>query len=128
MQEQKIEINAIVELFGHSRMAGKVTEQTIAGASFIRIDVPETTHHPKFTRFLNPSAVYAINPVIEEVMIQMAESISAKPIDDWDIRVMQQKLLALTTNTGETGETEENLPFHAYKRYPERSSNTGRVF
>lgn len=113
MQEQKIEINAIVELFGHSRMAGKVTEQTIAGASFIRIDVPETTHHPKFTRFLNPSAVYAINPVIEEVMIQMAESISAKPIDDWDIRVMQQKLLALTTNTGETGETEENLPFNS---------------
>ncbi len=37
MQEQKIEINAIVELFGHSRMAGKVTEQTIAGASFIRM-------------------------------------------------------------------------------------------
>ena len=98
MQEQKFEINAVVELFGHSRMAGKVTEQTIGSASFVRIDVPETSTQPKFTRLVNPSAIYAINPVTEEVMLQMAEGITAKPIDSWDIRTMQQKLLALKDN------------------------------
>lgn len=98
MQEQKFDIYAIVELFGHNRMAGKVSEQTIGSASFIRIDVPETTQQPKFTRLVNPSAIYAINPVTEEVMLVMSESISSRPIESWDIRTMQKKLLALGKN------------------------------
>ena len=95
MENGKFELSAIVELFGHSRMAGKVTEQTIGSASFIRIDVPETKQQPAFTRLVNPSAIYAINPVTEEVMFTMAEEMSNKPIDAWDIRTMQRKLLAL---------------------------------
>ena len=95
MKDNKFELNAIVELFGHTRMAGKVTEQTIGSASFIRIDVPETDQQPKFTRIVNPSAVYAINPVTEDVMVAMAERISEKPIDAWDITKMQEKLMAL---------------------------------
>ena len=109
MQEQKFEINAVVELFGHNRMAGKVTEQTIGSASFIRIDVPETTQQPKFTRLVNPSAIYAINPVTEEVMLAMAEGISSKPIESWDIRTMQQKLLAL----GKNNDDNDELPFES---------------
>ena len=93
--ENKLELNAVVELFGHNRMAGKVTEQSIGVATFIRIDVPETSQQPKFTRLVNPSAIYAINPVTEEVMLQMAEMITSKPIESWDIQTMQRKLLAL---------------------------------
>jgi len=92
---EKFELTAVVELFGHTKMAGKVTEQSIGVATFIRVDVPETCQQPKFTRLLNPSAIYAINPVTEEVMFQMAEMITSKPIDSWDIRTMQTKLLAL---------------------------------
>jgi len=99
--EQKFELNAVVELFGHQRIAGKVTEQSIGVATFIRIDVPETTTQPKFTRIVNPSAIYAINPVTEEVMITMAQMITAKPIDAWDIREMQNKLLALNKSNEE---------------------------
>lgn len=106
--EQKFELNAIVELFGHQRMAGVVTEQTVGGASFIRIDVPESKHQPKFSRILNPSAVYAINPVTEEVMIEMVNRLDKKPIEAWDIREMQKKLLALK----ESGQCEhdDDLP------------------
>jgi hypothetical protein len=32
---------AIVELFGHQRIAGVITEQQLGGASFVRVDVPE---------------------------------------------------------------------------------------
>ena len=94
-EKEKFELFALVELFGHSRIAGQVTEHAMGSSTFIRIDVPETKTQPKFTRFVNPSAVYAINPVTEEVMKEMAERIEQKPIDSWDIREMEKKLIAL---------------------------------
>lgn len=89
---ENIEIYAIVELFGHQRMAGKVSEQNIAGANMVRIDVPETKTAPAFTRFLNPSAIYAINPVTKEVADGMAEQIQVKPIDMWDAREVLSRI------------------------------------
>jgi len=42
MQEQQKGFKewAILELMGHRRLAGLVSEQQIGGASFIRIDIP----------------------------------------------------------------------------------------
>lgn len=102
MNSEKFELFAIVELFGHQRLAGKVSEQTVGSSTFVRIDVPETTVQPKFTRIVNPSAVYAINPVTEEVMLEMAQKIEQKPIDAWDIREMQKKLMLLKADNLET--------------------------
>jgi hypothetical protein len=34
----------IVELFGHTKIAGKVSEAQIGGQSFIRVDVPQIEH------------------------------------------------------------------------------------
>ncbi len=103
---QKLELFAIVELFGHTKMAGKVTEQSIGPATFVRVDVPETTEQPSFTRLLNPSAIYAINPVTEEVMEHMAKNFSQKPIESWDIRKMHEKLLSIGANP-----KDDDLPY-----------------
>jgi len=99
--ETKLELFAIVELFGHQRVAGKVTEQTVGSSTFVRIDVPEINSQPSFSRIVNPSAIYAINPVTEEVMIHMAQDIQQKPIEAWDIRKMTDKLLQLKTDNTE---------------------------
>lgn len=96
MNEQKFKLFALVELFGHTRLAGSVEEHTIGSASFIRIDIPETKERPAWTKIVNPSAVYAINPITEEVMHEFAENINEAPIEAWDIRRMHEKLLALT--------------------------------
>ncbi len=93
--EEKFQLTAMVELFGHQRIAGLVTEQNVGGASFIRVDVPETQDQPKFTRLFNPSAIYAINPVSEETMMIMVGQIQSKPISSWDVREFTNKLLAL---------------------------------
>lgn len=98
---ETFDLFAIVELFGHNKIAGRVTEQSIGVATFIRVDVPDTTTQPKFSRLLNPSAIYAINPVTEEVATAMAENIAVKPIESWDIREMQKKLLALKAPSNE---------------------------
>lgn len=75
MAEQTFEIWALVELFGHQRIAGKVVEQVIAGAGFIRVDVPETSGRPAHTRYYNPSAIYGMTPTDEATATRLAASI-----------------------------------------------------
>lgn len=56
----------VVELFGHQQLAGKVTEQVIAGTGFLRVDVPRADGS-FVTRLQNPKSVYGIRPCTEEV-------------------------------------------------------------
>jgi hypothetical protein len=88
----KFETWAIVELFGHNKIAGKVSEQTIGGSSMVRVDVPDTEASPKFTRLLNVSAIYAINPVTEEVAVGYAGRLQSKPIEAWDAREVLKRI------------------------------------
>lgn len=90
--QEKFEIWAIVELFGHNKIAGKVSEQTIGGSSMVRVDVPDTEASPKFTRLLNVSAIYAINPVTEEVAVGYAGRLQSKPIEAWDAREVLKRI------------------------------------
>lgn len=75
MSEERFETHALVELFGHVRLAGKVTEQTIAGTGFIRVDVPDTKRKKGFTRLFGTSAIYSMTPVSEEIAQALAEQI-----------------------------------------------------
>lgn len=70
----------IVELFGHQKIAGKVTEQVIAGQGFVRVDVPLTKRHPAFTRLFGSGAIYSITPVDQSICEQAAESIYIEPV------------------------------------------------
>lgn len=71
---------ALVELFGHQKIAGRVTEQVVAGQGFIRVDVPETTRAGSFTRLFGTSAIYSITPISEDLMKQAAERIYVEPV------------------------------------------------
>lgn len=98
--EQKFDSWCIIELFGHAKIAGRCTEQNIAGTNMLRVDVPETDNQPAFTRFLGASAIYAINPVDENTCRHIAENLQVKPIEAWNIsevlKKYQQKNLALS--------------------------------
>lgn len=83
-QETTFQCWAVVELFGHTQLAGKVTEQTIAGQSFLRIDIPKTTHCPAFTKYHLPTAVYGLTPVDEDYATRMADHIAANPVNSWE--------------------------------------------
>ena len=70
----------IVELFGHQKIAGRVTEQVIGGQSFIRVDVPATQRFPAFTRMFGSGAIYSITPVDEATAKSAAENIYTEPV------------------------------------------------
>jgi hypothetical protein len=71
----------IVELFGHQRIAGRVSEQQLGGTNFIRVDVPEVDEQPGFTKLYGASAIYAITPTDEATMLQAVRAFRAVPIE-----------------------------------------------
>jgi hypothetical protein len=80
-QPPTFDVFAIVELFGHARIAGRVTEQVIAGQGFIRVDVPELPTRPAFTRLYGPGAIYSITPVSNEIATAAACSMRVEPVN-----------------------------------------------
>lgn len=95
MSAEPFEQWAIVELFGHARIAGRVTEEQIGGASFIRVDVPALQirrdggdltvpivieEREAFTRLFGPAAIYSITPTSEEVARLAAAEFRSEPI------------------------------------------------
>ena len=90
-QNEKFDLWCMIELFGHSRIAGKCTEQNIAGANMLRVDVPETNSQPAFTRFLSSGAIYAINPITEDIASKIAENLNVSPVTVWEARQMLEK-------------------------------------
>ncbi len=76
----------ILELFGHSRTAGLVTEQTIGGETFIRVDVPAIENGEAYSRLFGKGAIYSITPVTEETARKAVESWLPRPLSVWDVR------------------------------------------
>ncbi len=72
----------ILELLGHRRLAGYLTERDIAGTSFLRLDIPgadeDTT--PLATQYYSPSSVYAITPTSEATARAVADGIRHAPV------------------------------------------------
>lgn len=77
---------------GHQKLAGWLTEQSIAGTNMLRVDVPETHTQPAFTRFVGGSSIYAINPVDQQTAMLMAGRLNAKPITAYDAMAAIEKL------------------------------------
>lgn len=73
----------LVELFGHQRIAGKVTEQVIAGTGFIRVDVMRVGDQPEYTKMFGPSAIYSITPVNEETCLALVKALREPPVSPW---------------------------------------------
>jgi len=64
---------ALVELMGHSRIAGKVTEITVFGTAMLQVDVPKTTRREGYTKIYSAAAVYCITPTDEHTAQVAAE-------------------------------------------------------
>lgn len=81
---------ALLELFGHQRIAGRVRNASIGGGSFIRVDVPEIKGHQEpLTRFYSPQAVYGITPMTEQTVRTLIKSgLKQEVINRYDVRHM----------------------------------------
>lgn len=75
----------LIELFGHTKLVGHVTETTVGGCNFIRVDVPEVEGNPAFTRYLSQGAIYSMTPIAEILARKMVEQMRPRPVSVWDL-------------------------------------------
>lgn len=87
--DERFDARALVELFGHQRIAGRVSEQTIGGCSFIRVDVPAVGDVPAYTRLFGNGAIYGMTITTEAIATRLADNMRAKPINAYDIAPRQ---------------------------------------
>jgi hypothetical protein len=79
-------------LFGHTRIAGKVSEATIAGGAFLRIDIPGKDGADVMTQYYGPGAVFSMTPVTEAVARAFAATHHPVPATRWDMPQNQIEL------------------------------------
>lgn len=92
-EQNKFETWAVVEVMGHRRHAGFVSELTIGGTSFIRVDVPEVVAGgetlPAFTKILGAQSIYAMTPCTEETARAFAAMLQGRAFNVYEAPRLQ---------------------------------------
>lgn len=83
-QQEKFEAWAVVDLFGHQRLAGLVTEQQLGGETFIRVDVPKNDGY--YTRLFGKGAIYSLSLVDETIAREVAKRHEPAPVHRFELQ------------------------------------------
>src|SRR5580698_1089862 len=78
------ELWAILELMGHVRLGGKVSEEECFGAKMGRIEIPQADGS-FVTQFFGGSSVYRLTPVSEEAARAVALHCQPEPVHSWEM-------------------------------------------
>ena len=78
-ERQPLDTWAVVEIMGHERAAGHVTEEVFGGACMFRVDVPETEQNGRKTEarteYIGVASVFRLTPCTEEAARVIARQI-----------------------------------------------------
>jgi hypothetical protein len=82
--DEQLKAWALVELFGHQRIVGYLTQQTFGTGVLFRVDVPDLIKEKKverqgFTRYFGLSSIYSITPIPEEAVRELLPMIDGTP-------------------------------------------------
>lgn len=90
----------IVEVMGHKKFAGHITEQVIAGSALVRVDVPSVVLAdriiPEFSKLVGVGSIYMITPTSEEVAKQAATQIARYDSDPLPVYIPGERQIAAT--------------------------------
>lgn len=75
---------AILELMGHVRLAGRVTEESHFGVALGRIDIPSGLD-TFTTQYFGGSSIYRLTPVSEQVARIVSAQNQPAPVHRWEL-------------------------------------------
>ncbi len=87
-KEEKFEQWGVLELMGHVRMAGRITEETRFGTVLGRIDIPQS-ENGFVTQYFGGGSVYRFTPTTEEIARAVAVRNQPEPVYSWEIKALQ---------------------------------------
>lgn len=94
-----LEMFGVVDLFGHTRIAGQISDFALGGESFVRVDVPAVEDVPAHTRLFGKGAIYSISFTGREIAQAVARNLKSKPITvydvDWETRARMEAVPAI---------------------------------
>ncbi len=74
---EKFEAWGLVELMGHQRVAGRLSEQPLGGGNLLRVDIPNGDTFR--TAYYGASAIYAVHITDEAAARKLAGGIGTRP-------------------------------------------------
>lgn len=82
--EPELKSWALLELFGHQRVVGFLSQQSFGTGVLFRVDIPDLTKDGKvvrkgFTRYFGLSSIYSITPVDESTVRALLPNIDGTP-------------------------------------------------
>lgn len=103
---EKFEAWGIVELMGHQRIAGRISEQAIGGGNLLRVDVPDGEDQFR-TVFYGSSAIYALHVTDEAAARAACKGMGTRPAYAWELERLQ-KLPAATVHSSSSYDDRED--------------------
>lgn len=92
----------IVEVMGHKKYAGHITEQVIGGTSLIRVDVPECQVRekkiPEYSKLIGAGSIYMITPTSEEIARKAAQRLAFSEGDPLPVYIPEERQLTAVSD------------------------------
>lgn len=80
----KIDGWCVVELMGHRRLVGRVTETELAGTGMLEVEV-HTPDGTVVTQVYSPQALYCLTPITEDSAMEMLPINVVNPVHRWEL-------------------------------------------
>ncbi|MBE2198401.1 MAG: hypothetical protein IAE79_07295 [Anaerolinea sp.] len=80
----------ILELMGHVKVAGYVTEEELFGTKMGRIDIP-SDNGASVTQYFGGGSVYRMTPVTEDIARAYARVNKPRPVEVWGLALPAQR-------------------------------------
>lgn len=91
----------LIELMGHAKIAGQISEEEFGGTKLIRVDVPEMPERTDmlfgrertipatapFTKYIGGAAVYSMTPLSREACLRVIQRFEHVPVQAVDLTV-----------------------------------------
>ena len=93
---------AVVQFFGHTKLAGRISEVEQYGVTMLRLDIPDVDDHPGFTVYKGGAAIFDITPTTQEVARALVRGLRPEPVSRYELR--QSSPPPVTLMEGREGE------------------------
>ena len=79
VEKQKLQSFAVIEMMGHRKIVGLVTESDISGGQLLRVDVLNADGEPERTEYIGVGSIYCLTIVSEEAAKAVAARNAPRP-------------------------------------------------